>query len=141
MALGSISHVSHLFTPRGAPCWLSDELAWGTCKWASPTRAWPTAAVTALNVGLLDVLLRKRIRPESPSFERRGTPLWMCVGTARGPAARPRGGHADHLPRTWAALTAQDSSPGSSAPRLKFCGSRTRSQRDLQAHRWARGFW
>lgn len=57
-----------------------------------------------------------RIRPESPNFERRGTPLWMCVGAVWGPGARPRGGCADHLPGTWAALTAQGSSPGSLPP-------------------------
>ena len=97
------------------------------------------AAVTTLNVGPLDVLLRRRlprIRSENPNFERHGNPLWTCAGAMQGPGAQPRGGRTDRLPRTiWGA--GHTGSPDHSGrfswlltpSCLNFCGSRTRSQR------------
>lgn len=115
-----------------------DERACSACKWASPTGDWPMAAVTTLNMGLLDVLLRKRlprIRSKSPNFERCGTHLWTCTGTMWAPGARPCGERTDGSGTTRGA--GRMGSPDHSGQfswllsprRLKFCGSRTRSQR------------
>lgn len=94
------------------------------------------AAVTTLNMGLLDDLLRKRlprIRSKSPNFERCGTHLWTCTGTMWAPRARPCGERTDRSGTTRGA--GRMGSPDHSEQfwlltprRLKFCRSRTRSQ-------------